>query len=71
MSTCKSEHFVRRYEEITSASGLPSSKPNVMNYSNMAMIWAEIVLHKEVDWRTIVGRNVRNLTRKEAIIPTN
>ena len=44
MSTCNNDHFVRRYEEITSASSLPSSKPNIMNYSNMAMIWVKIVL---------------------------
>ena len=71
MSTCESQHFVRRYEEITSAGSLPVSKPNVMNYSNMAMIWAEIVLHKEVDWRTLAGRNVTNLTREHTMIDTN
>ena len=71
MSTCTSQHFVLRYEEITAAANLPVSKPNVMNYSNMAMIWAEIVLHKEVDWRTIYGRNVDTLNRRDTMIYTN
>ncbi len=35
------------------------------------MIWVEIVFHKEIDWRTVVGCNVKNLSREEAIIPTN
>jgi len=42
-----------------------------MNYLNKAIIWAEIVLHKEVDWRTLAGRNVTNLNRKDAMIDTN
>ena len=71
MTSCMSEHFKIRYEEITGASNLPVSKPNIMNYSNMAMIWAEIVLHKEVDWRTLTGRNVAHLTRHQAMIDTN
>jgi hypothetical protein len=42
-----------------------------MNYSNMAMVWAEIVLHKDVDWRTVYGRNVSHLNRDLWMIPTN
>ena len=54
-----------------SALGLPNSKPTMMNYSTMAMVWAEIVLHKDVDWRTIYGRNVETLNRSQHMIPTN
>jgi hypothetical protein len=46
---CRSDHFRQRYFEIHAAAGLPCSKPKMMNYSNMAMVWAEIVLHKDVD----------------------
>jgi hypothetical protein len=53
------------------AAGLPCSKPKMMNYSNMAMVWAEIVLHKDVDWRTVYERNVNRLNRGLWIIPTN
>ena len=42
-----------------------------MNYSTMAMVWAEIVLHKDVDWRTVYGRNVETLNRSQLVIPTN
>jgi hypothetical protein len=43
----------------------------MMNYSNMAMVWAEIVLHKDVDWRIVYGRNVSCLNRDLWMIPTN
>jgi hypothetical protein len=46
---CMSDHFMQWYFEIHAAAGLPYSKPKIMNYSNMAMVWAEIVLHKDVD----------------------
>jgi hypothetical protein len=68
---CKNNHFRQRYFEIHAAAGLPCSKPKMMNYSNMAMVWAEIVLHKDVDWRTVYGRNVSHLNRDLWMIPTN
>jgi len=71
MSTCESQHFVRRYEEIAFAINLPGSKPNIMNYQVMAMIWTEIVLHKEVDWRTTLGKFLKKMTWENAIIYTN
>jgi hypothetical protein len=43
----------------------------MMNYSNMAMVWAKIVLHKDVDWRIVYGRNVSHLNRDLWMIPTN
>jgi hypothetical protein len=69
--SCMSDHFKQRYFEIHTAAGLPYSKLKMMNYSNMAMVWAEIVLHKDVDWRTIYGRNVSGLNRDLWMIPTN
>jgi len=42
-----------------------------MNYLNMAIIWAGIVFHKEVDWHTLVGHNVANLSCKDTMIDTN
>jgi hypothetical protein len=69
--SCTSDHFRQRYFEIHTAAGLPCSKPKMMNYSNMAMVWAEIVLHKDVDWRTVYGRNVSGLNRDLWMIPTN
>jgi hypothetical protein len=57
--------------EIHAAAGLPCSKPKMMNYSNMAMVWAKIVLHKDVDWRIVYGRNVSHLNRGLWMIPTN
>jgi hypothetical protein len=69
--SCTSDHFRQRYFEIHTAAGLPCSKPKIMNYSNMAMVWAEIVLHKDVDWRTVYGRNVSGLNWDLWMIPTN
>jgi len=37
----------------------------------MAMVSAEIVLYKDVDWCTIAGRNVNNLNCKDAVIYTS
>ena len=69
--SCVSDHFRTRYWEVHSAAGLPCSKPKIMNYSNMAMVWAEIVLHKDVDWRTVYGKNAARLNRDLRMIPTN
>ena len=41
-----------------------------MLHSNMAMVWAEIVLHKDVDWSTVAGLNVSLLDRSQHFIPT-
>jgi hypothetical protein len=35
------------------------------------MIWAEIVLHKDVDWRMVYKKNVNLLSRDIRMIPTN
>jgi hypothetical protein len=61
----------QRYFEIYAVAKLPYSKPKMMNYSNMAMVWAEIILHKDVNWRTVYGRNVNRLNRGLWMIPTN
>jgi hypothetical protein len=66
-----SDHFKKWYFEIHSIAGLPCSKPKMMNYSTIAMIWAEIVLHKDVDWHTVYGKNVNLLSRDIWMIPTN
>jgi hypothetical protein len=65
------DHFRQRYFEILAAARLPCSKPKMMNYSNIAMVWAEIVLQKDVDWRTVYGRNVNRLNRGLWMIPIN
>ena len=70
-SNCHSNHFLQRYWEVHDAVGLPNSKPTMMNYSLMAMVWAEIVLHKDVDWRTIYGKNVSRLDRSNHMITPN
>lgn len=41
-----------------------------MLYSFMAMIWVEIVLHKDVDWHTIIWCNLKDLTCKDKVIDT-
>lgn len=68
--SCKSEHFKQRYQEVKRAVQLPDSKPKIMNYSLMAMVWAEIVLQKNVDWRTVQGKNVAQLRRNQVHIDT-
>jgi hypothetical protein len=65
------DHFRQQYFDIHAAAGLPCSKPKMMNYSNMAMVWAKIVLHKDVDWRTVYGRNVNRLNWGLWMIPIN
>ena len=43
-----------------------------MNYSTMAMVWAEIVLQKDIDWRTIIGMNKETkMTCHSAVVSTN
>jgi hypothetical protein len=37
-----------RYFKIHNTANLPYSKLQIMNYSNMVMVWAEIVLYKDV-----------------------
>lgn len=37
----------------------------------MAMVWAEIVLHKNVNWSTVAGLNVAVLDRSNDFIPTS
>ena len=69
-SSCQSAHFLHRYHEVTIAVGVRNLRPEIMLYSNMAMVWAEIVLHKDVDWRTVAGRNVNLLDRSQYFIPT-
>jgi hypothetical protein len=64
-----SDHFRQRYFEIHAAAIFPYSKPKMMNYSNT--VWTEIIMHKDVDWRTVYGRNVSRLNRGLWMIPTN
>jgi hypothetical protein len=61
----------KQYFEIHNATNLPYSKPQIMNYSNMAMVWAKIVLHKDVDWLTTYGKDVCRLDQIRQMIPTN
>jgi hypothetical protein len=42
-----------------------------MSYSNMVMVWAQIVLHKDVDWHTIYKKNVHDLNQMQRMNPTN
>ena len=41
-----------------------------MLYSNMAMVWAEIVLQKNIDQSTVAGLHVSELDRSKQFIPT-
>ena len=68
---CTSDHFGQQHFEIHTAAILPCSKPKMMNYSNMVMVWAKIVLYKDVDWCTVYGRNVSGLNQNLWMIPTN
>ena len=72
MKMYTSRHFVERYEEIWAASNLGPLKPTIMNYSTMAMVWAEIVLQKDIDWRTVIGMNKETkMTCHSAVVSTN
>jgi hypothetical protein len=68
---CMSDHFRQRYFEIHTTAQLTCSKPKMMNYLNMAMVWAKIVLHKDMGWGTIYRKNVNCLSRDIWMIPTN
>lgn len=70
-SSCTSQHFTLRYHEVTIAVGVRNTRPEIMLYSNMAMVWAEIVLHKNVNWSTVTGLNVAELDRSNDFIPTS
>ena len=65
---CKSRHFVIRYEEAFIASKKPDSKPLLMNYQLMAMVWAEIVLQKTIDWTTMPARSGAFVDRTNHVI---
>lgn len=69
-SNCLSNHFTHRYHEVTIAVGVRNTRPEIMLYSNMSMVWAEIVLHKDIDWRTVAGLNVNLMDRTKHFIPT-
>jgi hypothetical protein len=66
-----SDHFKERYFEIHTEAKLPYSMPKMMNYSNMAMVWAKIVLHTDINWLIIYGKNINCLSRDIQTIPTN
>lgn len=68
---CNSRHIVVRYEEVCSAAGIPNYKPMEMNQTNLAMVYAEIVLQKEIDWTTIFAKDVRFKNRTNEFIPTS
>jgi hypothetical protein len=70
-TTCERNHFRQRYWEVHDFVGLPNSKPTIMKYGLMSMVWAEIVLHKDVDWSTVGGKNVERLNRSQNFIATN
>ena len=67
---CESDHFNIRYHEIFEAANIQNSRPLIMLYSNMAMVWAEIVLHKRVDWRTTLGLKTNSMNREHMDIDT-
>ncbi len=71
VKSCKSDHFAHRYHEVTIAVGIKNTRPELMLYSTMAMVWAEIVLHKDIDWTTVIGLNVHLLDRSNRFIQTN
>lgn len=70
VDNCESDHFKIRYNEIFEAAQIQNSRPHIMLYSNMAMVWAEIVLHKRVDWRTISGLRTDRMNRESMDLDT-
>jgi hypothetical protein len=71
-----SKHFAHRALVVWSA--LYPDKPfgpnnkNIISYSMAAMVYAEIVLKRKVDWRTLLTRNKEDRTEyAEAYIPDN
>jgi hypothetical protein len=72
----KSKLFAHRALEVWSA--LYPDKPfgpnnkNIISYSMVAMVYAEIVLKRKVDWRTVLTRNKEDRTEYvEADVPDN
>jgi hypothetical protein len=75
-SESKSKQFAHRAFEIWSA--LYLDKPfglknkNIISYSMAAMLYAELVLKRKVDWRTLLTRNKKNRTEyAEKDVPNN
>ena len=51
--TCKNKHFVHRAKEVWRAMfGGKSMSKGYINYSLASMVYAELQLHKKVDWST-------------------
>jgi hypothetical protein len=72
----KSKHFAHRVLEVWST--LYPDKPfgpnnkNIISYSMVAMVYAEIELKRKVDWRTVFTRNKEDRTEyAKADVPNN
>jgi len=68
VGSCLSAHFVHHNYEVTIAIDVCNSRPKIMLYSNMVMVWIEIVLHKDVNWQNVAGYNVIFLNCSQIII---
>jgi hypothetical protein len=73
---CKSKHFAHRVLEVWST--LYPDKPfglnnkNIISYSMVAMVYAEIELKRKVDWRTVFTKNKEDRTEyAKADVPDN
>ena len=71
IDNCESNHFKIRYNEVFRAARIQNSRPHIMLYSNMAMVWAEIVLHKRVDWTTVSGLRTDRMNRDSMDLVTD
>jgi hypothetical protein len=75
-SESKSKYFAHRALEVWSALCLdkpfgPNNK-NIISYSMVVMVYAEIVLKRKVNWRTVLTRNKEDRTEyAEANVPNN
>jgi hypothetical protein len=75
-SDSKSKHFAHRALEVWSA--LYPDKPfgpknkNIISYSMAAMLYAELVLKRKVDWQTLLTRNKEDrMEYAETDVPDN
>ena len=71
-----SKHFEHHAFEIWSALYLDrpfgSKNKNIISYSFMAMLYAELELKRKVDWGTMLIRNKKNITEyAERDVPNN
>jgi hypothetical protein len=70
MTTCAIPEFALRYTEVIRFTRLGQNLPTC-TYSNLSMIYAEVMLGKRVNWSTMTTHSRSDIIVETIGIPTN